>query len=261
MSGPDQRIHARIHVSTEVDVSTPNGVHKAELKDVSKGGARFDIPTEAGQVAAVGDTIELFLPALDGGEIVVMGQVVRVVAGPKALSYALRFDVVEPAMRQQLLDLIEVLLSSTSRGDTDNAPRLQRRIEIRFGQLAELRAILDDIAAGQLMMTVAEPLVLYEEVSVAVPDLAGDELLTLHARVVSQRAQSRAPLAGSRQTWRVGLEFARMRPETARCLDALIATVLEELGEAGVAEPPLEPVSDGAPAEAVGGEGEGSPTS
>jgi hypothetical protein len=258
MSGPDQRIHARIHVSTEVDVSTPNGVHKAELKDVSKGGARFDIPTEAGQVAAVGDTVELFLPALDGGEIVVMGQVVRIVAGPQALSYALRFDVVEPAMRQQLLDLIEVLLSSTSRGADDAAPRVARRIEIRFGQLAELRAILEDIAAGQLMMTVSEPLVLYEEVTVAVPDLGGGELLTLHARVVSQRAQTRAPLSGARQTWRVGLEFARMRPETARCLDAIIATVLEELGEVPPADTPAELPGDGAPTEAAGGEEGGS---
>jgi c-di-GMP-binding flagellar brake protein YcgR len=225
----EQRVHARIHVQTKIDVQGVDGKRvDAELRDLSKGGARFEAIAHLGEV---GNTITLFLPSLTGTDITVSAEVIRTTAatGDKQI-YAVRFDDVEEQKRDQLLELIEVLLQ-TSGGGRRAHPRVARRIEVRFGQLADLRAILEDISAGGLLMTVNEPLVLYEEVDITVPDLGGGELIILHARVVNQRAENRGS-AG--QVYRVGLEFTAMRPETHRVIDALLQSVLEAM------EPPPE---------------------
>jgi c-di-GMP-binding flagellar brake protein YcgR len=220
MSGPDQRIHARIHVSTKIEITTPDGRLEAELKDLSKGGARFLVSTPVGKV---GESLEIFLPSLDGRDIIVTAQVIRHEHTNKGHMFAVRFDEIAPTQQQALLDLIEVLLStSSSAGGRRAHARVARRIEIRFGQLDDLRAILEDISSGGLLMTVAEPLVLYEEVDITVPDMSGGELIILHARVVNQRAVSEAPGAA----YRVGLEFANLRPEALLVLEALLKSVV-----------------------------------
>jgi c-di-GMP-binding flagellar brake protein YcgR len=224
MSGEENRIHARIHVSTKIEVATPEGIVEAELKDLSKGGARF---VTAQPVGAVGDTIEVFLPSLSGVEITVLAEVIRTAptANGSGHQVAVRFDVVEPAMREQLRELIDVLLSTTGGGRRAHA-RVARRIEIHFGHLDDLQAILEDISTGGLLMTVAEPLVLYEEVDVSVPDMGGGELLILHARVVNQRAVTKD---GGGTAYRVGLEFGSMRPEAQRLLVELMRSVAEQV--------------------------------
>ncbi len=227
MSDEENRVHARIHVSTSIEVATADGPVDAQLRDLSKGGARFVAPRAVGRV---GDTIELFLPSLTGQDITVMAQVIRATEGSDGHTVAVRFDAVDPKMRQPLQELIEVLLTATGGGQR-SAPRVARRMDIRFGQLGELRAILEDISRGGLAMTVAEPLVLYEELEVTVPDTAGDGLLLLRARVIHQRAVE----ADGEKVYRVGLEFGALRTETRRCLEDLLKTVLESLG--GVTEP------------------------
>jgi c-di-GMP-binding flagellar brake protein YcgR len=221
MPGEENRVHARIHVSTKIDVAGPDGLVEAELKDLSKGGARFHAPTAIG---GVGDTLELFLPALDGSDIAVMAQVIRSDEAGGSHVVAVRFDAVEPAMAQSLSDLIELLLSNTS-APAGKEARAARRIEVHFGQLAELRGILVDISNGTLLMTIPEPLSLYEEVDVAVPDTSNSELLILHARVSHQRKLVRDGVTA----YQVGLEFSQMRTEARRCVGELLRAVVEVL--------------------------------
>ena len=128
-------------------------------------------------------------------------------------------------MRQPLNDLIEVLLIDDAAAASAPSPRVSRRMDIRYGNLGELRAILEDISRGGLAMTVADPLVLYEELEVTVPDTGGEQLLILRARVVHQRAVEH----DGETVYRVGLEFANLRIETRRCLDGLLKTVLESI--------------------------------
>lgn len=227
MGDEEHRVHARIHVSTNIEVATPDGNVEAQLRDLSKGGARFVSRAPVGQV---GDTIELFLPSLMGDDIAVMAQIIRVQEGADGYTVAVRFDAVDPQMRLPLQELIEVLLTATG-GGTRAAPRVARRMDIRYGQLGELRAILEDISRGGLAMTVAEPLVLYEDLEVTVPDTAGDQLLILRARVVHQRAVEH----DGETVYRVGLEFSGLRTETRRCLSELLKSVMESLN--GVTEP------------------------
>jgi c-di-GMP-binding flagellar brake protein YcgR len=221
----DQRVHARIHVQTKIDVVGMDGRRlEAELRDLSKGGARFEVAAVLGDV---GQAIQLFLPSLTGTDITVSAEIIRRTEadGGKQM-YAVRFDDVEEEKRDQLLELIEVLLT-TSGGGRRMHPRVARRIEVRFGQLDDLRAILEDISAGGLLMTVNEPLVLYEEIDITVPDLGGGELIILHARIVNQRAENRGP----NQVYRVGMEFTNLRPETHRVITALLQSVLEAMDE------------------------------
>jgi c-di-GMP-binding flagellar brake protein YcgR len=221
MRDDESRVHARIHVSTTIEVATPQGNVEATLRDLSKGGARFLAPRAVG---LVGETIELFLPSLGGEDIAVMAEIIRSQEGTDGHTVAVRFDAVDPPMRQPLADLIEVLLTATG-GGTRKEPRIARRMDIRFGQLGELRAILEDISRGGLAMTVAEPLALYEDLEITVPDTAGDQLLILRAKVVHQRAVD----VGGEMVYRVGLEFGQMRTETRRCVEDLLKTVLESL--------------------------------
>lgn len=222
MGDEENRVHARIHVSTNIEVATPDGNVEAQLRDLSKGGARFVTKASVGRV---GETIELFLPSLMGEDIAVMAEIIRAQEGPDGHTVAVRFDAVDPQMRQPLQDLIEVLLTATGGGQRA-APRVSRRMDIRYGQLGELRAILEDISHGGLAMTVGEPLVLYEELDVTVPDTAGDQLLILRARVVHQRAVDHEGAT----VYRVGLEFTNLRVETRRCLNELLKSVLEAIG-------------------------------
>ena len=228
MGDEENRVHARIHVSTTITVASPEGNVDATLRDLSKGGARFVTPKPIGRV---GETIELFLPSLSGEEITVMAEIIRSTEATDGCTVAVRFDAVDPAMRQPLNDLIEVLLTATGGGQR-SSPRISRRMDIRFGQLGELRAILEDISRGGLAMTVADPLVLYEDLEVTVPDTVGDQLLILRARVVHQRAVA----IDGEAVYRVGLEFGNMRTEARRCLNDLLKTVVESLG--GVTDPP-----------------------
>jgi c-di-GMP-binding flagellar brake protein YcgR len=231
MGEEENRVHARIHVSTKIDVASSDGagIVECELKDLSKGGARFFAEKSVGQI---GETIELFLPALDGGDIAVMAQIIRNELAGDGRMVAVRFDAVEPSMQRALSDLLELLLSSTGAG-TRKHPRVARRIEIRFGLLGELRGILEDISQGGLLMTIADPLSLFEEVDVIVPDLAGQELLTLHARVTHQRKVIKPESA----SYQVGLEFSAMRPEAQACVLALLRSVLDVLEPEQLASP------------------------
>jgi len=250
MGDEENRVHARIHVSTKIDVASPDGMVEAELRDLSKGGARFFASESAGQI---GETIELFLPALDGSDIAVMAQIIRNELSDGGRMVAVRFDAVEPAMQRALSDLIELLLSSTG-GGVRKHPRVAKRIEIRFGQLGELRGILQDISQGGLLMSIPEPLSLYEEVDVIVPDLGGRELLTLHARVTHQRKVQR----DSGPVYQVGMEFADMRPEARGCVEAVLHAVMEVMEPAPppaaareeTANKPVEAAAEVAPAPA-----------
>ena len=172
----------------------PGGNVEATLRDLSKGGARFVAPKPVGRV---GETIELFLPSLIGrghhgdgrGHPLDRGQ-------PTATSSrcASTLSIRRCASRSTISSRC---CSTATGGGQRSSPRVSRRMDIRFGQLGELRAILEDISRGGLAMTVADPLVLYEDLEVTVPDTIGEQLLIA--------ARARRPPARRRRRRRDGL--------------------------------------------------------
>lgn len=233
MSGADNRIHARVHVQAAIQVATADGMLDVELRDLSKGGARFLAPRAVGEA---GETVDLYLPSLNGQEVTVMSEIIRADPGPTGVDVAVRFALVEPEQRQALVELIEELLTST--GGNSAPSRGLRRIELQFSSYNELKSLLEDILHGALSMTVDEPLVLYEELSVVVPDLGGAGLLMLRSRVVHQRRVEHKP-SGDTTSFRVGLEFPEMRPEAEGCVRELLRVVDETIAteEAQANEP------------------------
>jgi hypothetical protein len=226
MSDDEQRVHARIRISTTVDVVGGNGEKvEALLRDLSKGGARFECARAVGER---GERVQLSLPSLNGPDLEVSGEVIRTFVHKESVTTAVRFDEIAVENRQPLLDLIEVLLS-TSAGVGKRNPRTARRMEIRFGDLAELRAILSDVAGGALSMTVESPLVLYEELELIVPDDVGEPLLILRARVIRQRAV----VEQGQMAYRVGLEIGPLRQATKGCLEAVLKVVSDVTADAG----------------------------
>lgn len=216
----EDRVHARLHISTDVSVRTGERTVPATLRDLSKGGARLHAREAIGDA---GTEIEVVLPGMAGEDVAVMGTIVRVEAESDGLDVGVRFDAVDPAKERSLLELIDHLLSLTGGGSRKH-PRVARRLAIRHG--ADLPGLLECVSRGGMEMTVAAPLVLFEEISVAVPDSVGDELLILRGRVVQQRpvADPQQPSAPPR--WAVGIEFADLRPEARQLLDALLAHLL-----------------------------------
>ncbi len=217
----EKRVHARIHVSATIQVDGGAIKGDAQLKDLSFGGARFETSQKVGEI---GESVQLLLPGPGGCEIEIVGEIARIEAAPEGKSLVgVRFTDATPEMRGTLNHLIETLLEK--RGSSERAfPRVSRRMDIQYGDLSELKAILEDISLGGLAMTVADPLAFQEQIDVTVPDTAGDQLLVLRAKVVHQHA---VKAESGVTAYRVGLEFAPMRPETRRCLTELLRVVLD----------------------------------
>jgi c-di-GMP-binding flagellar brake protein YcgR len=218
MGAEELRVHSRVQVLTEIDVAWGGRRVKAELRDISKGGARFVCGSFSG---GVGSVIELFLASLTGAEIGIAAEVVRVSRGADGLAVAVRFSAVAAQMRAALLELIEVLLSTSDNKRASTAPRDARplrRLEVQCPDATDLRAVLRDIANGGLSMACEEALVLQEPIEVAIPDLKGAPLLILRALVVEQQS---AVEDDGVPYYDVFLEFRDMGAEARGCLDAI----------------------------------------
>ena len=219
----EQRVHTRVQVLTEIEISWGGRRVKAELRDISKGGARVLCPTFSG---AVGSVVELFVASLTGSEIAIAAEVVRLIPGDDGTAVALRFSAVAREMRPALLELIDVLVTTSQAEPSPRDERPSRRMEVRCAEPGDLRAVLRDIAAGGLAMSCEEALVLYEPIEVSVPDFKGNPLLVLRAQVVEQQ-----PVADEEGApyYDVFVEFGDMRPEARGCLESL----MQDLADGG----------------------------
>lgn len=218
MGGEEKRVHARVEVVTEIRVSGPEGFQEGELRDLSKGGAGVWLEQPAGQI---GDTLELFLPFPGGIEIAVMAEILRVTQTGRGYLHGVRFQLVEPAMREKLIDLIESLLKSKG-SETRKHARVSHRIPIQLGKLSDLQATVENISMGGLAMVVKEPLVLDEEVEVTIPDTNGEPLLLLKGKVINQHH-----VEDHQDRYRVGLEFKGLTEVARACLRQLLESILK----------------------------------
>ncbi len=220
MSDSDRRVHVRVQVETKVRVSAPNGVFEGQVRDLSKGGAGIYLDEVVGKQ---GDSIELFLPIEEGDDIVVMAEILRVVYTSRGILHGTRFQMVEPSMREKLLELIEKLVKEAGGGKRKHA-RLSQRLPIEVDNLKDFKANIENISMGGLAMVVEEPLVLDQEVELSIPDLEGNELLVVKGRVIHQTQLSEEYAQGCR----VGLEFEELSAEDRTLLAKLLVDILQK---------------------------------
>jgi hypothetical protein len=183
------------------------------------GGARFAVPKP---IANVGESVELVFPGRGGVELRLMASVLRVERSANEHVYATRFVPLNPRQREALLSVLQTLLSGPGGGQRRH-PRLAYRLDVRYQSLSELRGMIEDISRGGFAMTVQEPVNKGQEVVLNIPDSAGDDLLTVRARVVHVRASVWGPVGN-----RLGLEFTEMTAERRRLFDALLDFLVEK---------------------------------
>ena len=217
---PSRRARPRLLVAAEIRAKSANSENwtSATLQDVSMGGAQLVVTDTVSQV---GDSIELRLPSKDCEELVVEGEILRVTPCEGGSRIGIKFEITDILHRSRIDNALAVLLSQNGGGRRAHA-RVAYRMEIQYGDNAELRAILEDLSEGGfLMLTVDVAPNLGQSVQVRIPNPCGSELC-LAAKVVRR---SNAP-AGAGPDTLVGLQFENMTPDDEEEISLLLDWML-----------------------------------
>jgi len=231
--GEDLRRQYRINIHAPVTLCTSEQGQRvaAELRNISWGGALVlaaDFPVTAG------DTVWLYLPVGRGQDIPVQGTVLRAGAQAAQREIALRFDSINPDDEPRFRRVLEILLAQPDEDGRRAEPRLVQRLEIEYGDAGELRATLEDISAGGLMLIVPDPLELQQSLLIALSSVDSPHTIELRARVVHQTALPEKDV----ELYRVGLAFEYPSPELReRIADLIHQLVLEQPGLRATATP------------------------
>jgi len=217
---PSRRRRPRLLVAAKIRAKTANSVNwtSARLQDVSMGGAQLVVEDNVSQV---GDSIELRLPSKDHEELIVDGEILRVNSCEDGSLIGLKFEITDILQRSRIDNALAVLLSQTGGGRRAHA-RVAYRMEIQYGDNAELKAILEDLSEGGfLMLTVDVAPNLGQSVQVRIPNPCGSEI-NLAATVVRR---SNAPADVGPDTL-VGLQFEDMTPDDEEEISLLLDWML-----------------------------------
>lgn len=225
-ASPYERTHPRLMVEVEIQVKslpsrtstetkTPDAAPvPAQLMEISPGGALLVVQDELG---VVGDSIELVLPHTDQG-LRVPGEITRAARRDDDRLIAVRFTLTETVAQEELNRVCAAMLCRGGGGRRAHA-RVAHHMEIWYGDQAELRAILQNISQGGLLMvTVDDPPKMDETVQVVIPTPPADELI-LMARVVHFETHA--------ETDWVGLQFEAISNETRGRVESLLYLLLD----------------------------------
>jgi Tfp pilus assembly protein PilZ len=102
-------------------------------------------------------------------------------------------------------------------------------VDLQYGDEAELRATLEDISRGGLLITVPQSMEIGQSFQTAIGTVDGPCSLVLRARVVHQEPVAFGPV----QMYRVGLQFEHPPEALRQRIDAM----LQELATAGGCAP------------------------
>ena len=213
----EQRRQLRVNLLAPIEVQWPNESvpMEVELDNISWGGAAFHIAQPKGRA---GDSLIMILPGSDQGSIRVEAKIVRTWDHPEGQGIAARFSVLSTKDEAQLENILELLAESEDTLGQRKHARLTHRLEIQFGDIAELQATLEDISAGGLGITVPEPLELHQSFQVIIGTLDDSLNFKLRAYAVRQKLVS----IGGTDIYHVGLEFEHPSEELRQRTNELI---------------------------------------
>jgi c-di-GMP-binding flagellar brake protein YcgR len=216
----EHRRDMRISVTAPVKISDLYGKHisPATLKNISWGGAAIrceNLP------AAMGERLCLLLPAGLEENIKIVAGVLRHKTVDGEDEYGLRFDSLVPGDEERLLSVLKLLMSSPDQDKRRSEARLVQRLEVEYGDAGEFQAVLEDISASGLMLTVPTPLDIDQSILITLSSADTAFGLNLRARVVHQTEIEQSEIALNR----IGLRFEHPSPH----LRERVATVVNEL--------------------------------
>ena len=227
--GPGRRTRPRLLVAADIRAKSANSADWmfATLRDVSMGGARLVVE---GNECQPGGSIDIRLPCKDHEDLVVDAEILRVEPCDDGSVIGVKFETDNIAHRSKVDDTLAVLLSQTGGGRRAHA-RVSSRMDIQYGDHAELKGILEDLSEGGfLMLTVDVAPNLGQLVQVRIPNPRGADL-NLCARVV--RRSNASPDA--RPDTLVGLQFENLSDDDEEEIGLLIDWLLFLRDEPGVA--------------------------
>jgi hypothetical protein len=196
-----------------VEVSGQNGIQTAEIRDISRAGARLLVRESIG---AAGDTVELFLPS-DGDSIAVMAEIAHVVPQDGGEMVSLRFVVVEPSSQEAFYRVIDALLRVSGRGSSQRS-RPVRQLVVPYESDQLLRQRLEEMQAGTLRLRGDHPVALHDEVDVLIAGRDDRLLFAMPGRVARHRSTS----GEGEGDWDIGIELHEPGVERKAVLRALL---------------------------------------
>lgn len=219
----EQRRQYRINLSSSVTLLSPRDERtvKATLCNISWGGAAV---TSQDSFAERNDRVWLVLPADKESGIPVLSTVVRAETVGEMTEYGLRFDSMRPEDAQRFRRVLEILTAEPHADGQRAAPRLVQRLDVAYDDSSELRASLEDISSGGLMLTLPDPMELHQSILIALSSVDGSVTLELRARVVHVALVRE----GGAQMYRVGLKFEHPEAELEERVENLLQEVLAQ---------------------------------
>ena len=169
----------------------------------------------------VGDSIELYLPSIANEGMTVRGEIVRVKPHTEGNLVAVKFRLSEEFQQMELEGLF-ALLSNRDGGGSRAHIRVAYRIDMLFWDQAELRAILEDISRGGVLMRTDQAAPEVGKLVHILIAIRHGVRLQLHARVV----RSERVFAHGSGTL-VGMQFEDTEPDDNERIKALVDSLVD----------------------------------
>jgi c-di-GMP-binding flagellar brake protein YcgR len=213
----EKRVHVRLSISAPIHITSTDGKwsKNATLQDLSWGGAAFYVAVLPHELPG---ELSLRLPGPEGANISVRAEVLRVNQTEKGALASVRFSSMGKKDDKALRTVLETLLAYEDEEGKRQHPRLAQRLEIEYGDQAELQGTLEDISTGGLLLTIPEPLELDQSLQISIRSIDGRIKALLRARTVHQQL---IELQGI-EMYRVGFQFEHPVDELNDTVNALL---------------------------------------
>ena len=230
----ERRAHARVSASLLVKIANDDGSFDEYItRDISMGG----IFIQTNRFRDIGDDLELLLCFVDGQEeIAVLGEVVRVIKSdeqskgvPGPIGMGIRFNVVEPKLKDELKQFLDSLLELTGAGTREHH-RVKARLslKLKFEGNAK-KALLNDISKGGLFLETDEDFNLTDRIEINLVHPTTGERVDTVGEIVHKKEW----LDKKQQVRQgIGVRFIDMTDEKKKLIAQFITGLVKGLQEA-----------------------------
>lgn len=180
----EQRSHRRLPMTVPVtmELGGTSGPVTVQNKDISWGGIRFAVPRKA---MPDGDSVTIKFPWTKGNQFSANAEVVRKESLDEHYDLvAARFSSLTTSDQRRLEKLLQMLQDAGEDPVGEQAP-LVPVLEVLIGDAEEMRDRLDELAEGQIRVTVFEAYEVNQSIRFVLGELADDPALRLRARVTA----------------------------------------------------------------------------
>ena len=195
---------------------------QGNLTDISWGGLRIRTKERLGKAD---DIVNVSLPFPNDADIHIKATIVRIWESEGMYSTAIRFSILSQNNESKLNRLLELLLNETD-DQRRKEVRFAHRIDISYWDIEELKATLEDISKGGMLITMPDPMELHESIKIQLNGTDDAYCLSLRARVIRQETIE----LDNYELYRIALQFEHPSGELRSMVHSLIQGMMN-IGE------------------------------